>query len=359
MIEQIVELQHKGMSRAQIADALGITSNQVKYQLELSRRPEGIRQALTNTRLDGSRPMFGWRKTKNDDGTSDSVFWKNTEQEQQPEDIAERISSRLNSVSVTATVPAPAHTRKDLANFIPLFDVHLAMRVGDYGTHEAVQRLTAGMNDLFSRMPLAGECIIVNGGDFTHQNDDSNCTPRNKHPLPVDTDYLDTTDIAVDVTVAMIDSALRLHDKVTFKAVRGNHDENTPYILRAALRQRYRNEPRVSIQIDDLDFFAHQVGRNLICAHHGDLRKAPKDLVLGFAARYPELWGASVYRELHTGHKHHRHAIDLPGMLYEQHRAITPQDGYSIKNLYDAPSEMQAITYKIEGGRYGTVTHAF
>lgn len=359
MIDQIVELQHQGMKRSGIAKALGISENQVKYQLELSRKAPGIQKALVNTNLAGSKPMFGWRKTKNEDGTSDSVFWKNTDNEETVEDIADRIASRIDRVSAAPKALAPRNTRNDLVNFIPLFDVHLSMRVGDFGTHEAVERITNGMNDLYTRLPQASECIIVNGGDFTHQNDDSNQTPRNKHPLPVDTDYLDTTDIAVDVTVAMIEQALQTHARVTFKAVRGNHDENTPYILRAALRQRYRHESRVTIQTDDLDFFAHQVGNNLICAHHGDLKKNPKDLVMGFAARYSKMWGDSEYRELHTGHKHHRHAIDLPGMLYEQHRAITPQDGYSKKNLYDAPSEMQAITYKLEGGRYGTVTHAF
>lgn len=359
MIDKILELQHQGMKRAAIARQLGMTDNQVKYQLELSRKAIGIQQALTNTRLDGSKPMFGWRKTKNADGTSDSVFWKNTDNEESAEDIADRIASRMERVAAAPAILAPRTERHDLINFIPLFDVHLSMKVGDYGTHDAVKRITDGMNDMFTRLPVASECLIVNGGDFTHQNDDSNQTPRNKHPLPVDTDYLDTTDIAVDVTVAMIEQSLQTHERVTFKAVRGNHDENTPYIIRAALRQRYRNCDRVTIQTDDLDFFAHQVGNNLICAHHGDLRKNPKDLVMGFAARYPKLWGGTEYRELHTGHKHHRHAIDLPGMLYEQHRAITPQDGYSKKNLYDAPSEMQAITYKLSGGRYGTVTHAF
>lgn len=359
MIEKIVLLQQQGMKRSGIAKALGLTENQVKYQLELSRKAGGIREALRNTKLDGSKPMFGWRKIKNPDGSFDSVFWKNTDNEEQIEDIADRIAERFSRVTPAATVVSPHDTRDDLVNFIPLFDVHLSMKIGSYGTDSAVKRIMLGANDLFSRIPKASECIIVNGGDFTHQNDDTNQTPKNKNPLPVDTDYLDTTDVAIDVTVAMIEQALQTHARVTFKAVRGNHDENTPYIIRAALRQRYRNEPRVDIQIDDLDFFAYQAGRNLICAHHGDLRKNPKDLVLGFAARYPALWGDTEYRELHTGHKHHRHAIDLPGMLYEQHRAITPQDGYSKKNLYDAPSEMQAITYKKEGGRYGTVTHAF
>lgn len=359
MIDQIVQLQQQGLTRAQIAEQTGLSFNQVKYRLSATYNPQGIQDALQNTGLTGSKPMFGWRKTKNEDGTSDSVFWRADNPEDTPEDIIDRITSRINRIKPTVPTSTASRTCDDLVNFMPLFDVHLAMRIGDYGTHAAVERLTKGSIDLLNRAPPSAECIIVNGGDFTHQNDDSNATPRSKHPLPVDTDYLYTSDVATDVTVALIDRALQSHDRVTFKAVRGNHDENTPVILRAALRQRYRNEPRVSIQVDDLDFFAYRIGRNLLCAHHGDLRKQPKDLVLGFAARYPELWGDTVYRELHTGHKHHRHAIDLPGMLYEQHRAISPRDVYATKHLYDAPSEMQLITYKMEGGRYGTVTHAF
>ena len=305
-------------------------------------------------------PALVWAKTKDPDGTSYSTLLKPAAVEESPEDILERLKVRLEAIRPAPSIARPKSTDDKLLNFLPLFDVHLSMRVGDYGTAQAVERLREGSSDILDRLPRASHVVIVNGGDFTHQNDPSNLTPQSKHPLPVDMEYDDTTDIATDVTVEIIEKALRVSDRVIYQPLRGNHDPNTARILRAALRQRYRRCERVEILTDNTDFFARRWKNNLLCAHHGDIRgKQAKDLVLGFASRYAEAWGKSKYRELWVGHLHHIKSQEFPGMLVNQCRAICPKDRHSIEGLWESESEMVGVTYHENGGRYSGANHYF
>lgn len=359
---EAAELVEKHGSVTEAAKAAGIPRTTLQSRYNKYRATKDVDPAVSEgMRAVGTQmvPQLVWAKTKSEDGTSYSALLKPVRPEEDPGDIAERIAERLNNVRPAPAIHRPKATRSDLRTFIPVFDVHLSMRVGSYGTAEAVQRLTEGSTDLLERSPPAECTIILNGGDFSHQNDPSNLTPQSKHPLPVDAEYDDTTDVATDVTAVMIDRALTHSDHVIYKALRGNHDPQTARILRAALRQRYRNESRVTIEDSGLDFFAHEWSGNLICAHHGDIRRKPQDIVLGFASKYAEAWGRTVYRDLWTGHLHHVKVLEFAGMTTNQVRAVCPADRHSDENLFSSQSEMIAVTYRQGGGRYGVLQHMF
>lgn len=354
-------------SKGAAARALGIPENTFRKRVQRAiergfakHQDEAIEQAMDAV---GTRMVPGlvWAKTKEENGTSYSVLLKPAKEEGPSyEDIADRIAERISRIPAAPVVIRPKVPASDLRNFVPWFDVHLAGKIGSYGTAEAVARLIDGTKEVISRAPAAECTIILNGGDFTEQNDPSNQTPSSKHPLSVDGEYDDTTDIATEVTVAAIDFALTRSTHVIYKAIRGNHDPNTARILRAALRQRYRNSKRVRIDDEGIDFFAHEYGANLICAHHGDIKgKQPKDYVMAMAAKYPEAWGRTRFRELWTGHKHHLLTQEFPGMTTYQVRAITPANRYAQENLFLSESEIQCATYRKTGGRMGYTVHQF
>ncbi|MGB1215054.1 MAG: helix-turn-helix domain-containing protein [Pikeienuella sp.] len=353
-------------SQQKAADALGIGRSTLRGRLNRAKQylnaPEGQKAALEVSGLDVGTARHGWRVIRHNDGSRDSVFWKAEDSETSPEDVLEQISDRLDNIRPAPAIHRPEQTRSDIRNFLPLFDVHLSMRVGDYGTTQCVDRLKNGVTDILERAAPAECTIILNGGDFTEQNDPSNLTPQSKHPLAVDAEYDDTTDVATDVTAWMIEHALKKSDHVIYKPIKGNHDPNTARILRAALRQRYRNESRVTIDADGIDFFAHLWEGNFIAGHHGDLKKSPMEYVLGFAAKYPALWSGSVFRELWTGHLHHKKtplSHDQTGMGFNQVRAIVPLGRYANENLLNSPSEMIGVTYRKGGGRLNELNHFF
>lgn len=344
-----------------VAEAMGISNDKaarwIKCGLAARERDPAINAGMeaVGTNL---TPAGMWIKTpKTKDGISHSIYIKPS---QAPDDIIERIADRVERIFPIPAIQRPTQTASNLCNFFPLFDVHLSMRVGDYGTSAAVDRLREGAEHVMGRVPAAESCIILNGGDWSHQNDDSNQTPRSKHPLPIDRDYETTTDISTDLTVELILRALERHDHVTYKALRGNHDPNTALILRAALRQRFRDEPRVTIDDDGIDFFCHLWRANLICGHHGDIRgKRPPDIAMAFAALKPEEYSRAKHREIHTGHLHHLKSQEMPGWVWYQHRPICPMDRHAVQDLWVSGSEMTGITYHERGARYGQVTHIF
>lgn len=357
---QAVRLREQGLSNAQIGADMGITKEAARCLIKRAKKwagaPEGVQNAVRNVGIDNMAIVSGgWLKTK-----EASIQFRLPRQEAEPpEDIAERIADRINRIQPAPEVHRRLPTSSQFRNFIPLFDVHLSMRVGSYGTAACVDRLREGTEEIVGRMPAAECTIILNGGDFTEQNDPSNQTPKNRHPLSVDGEYDDITDIAADVTIEIIEAARRKSDKVIYKALRGNHDPNTARILRAGLRQRFRDDPSVEIDVEGIDFFAHAWEGNMIAGLHGDVAIKPKDIVLAFAARYPALWFQSWFRELFYGHRHHSQVAEFPGMLATQLRAVAPMGIHARENLYTSLSEMLAITYQKGGGRWGTWPHTF
>lgn len=354
-------------SKGAAARALGVPVNTFRNRIKVAiergfakHQDEAIEQAMDAV---GTRMVPGlvWAKTKEENGTSYSVLLKPAKGDALSyEDIADKIAARISKIAPAPMLIRPKSPASDLRNFVPWFDVHMAGKIGSYGTAEAVTRLIEGTREVLERAPSAECTIILNGGDFTEQNDPSNQTPQSKHPLAVDGEYDDTTDIATEVTVAAIDHALQKSSHVIYKAIKGNHDPNTARILRAALRQRYWKSKRVTIDDGGIDFFAHEFGANLICAHHGDIRgKQPRDYVMAMAAKYPEAWGRTRFRELWTGHKHHLLTQEFPGMTTYQVRAITPANRYAQENLFLSESEIQCATYRLAGGRMGYTVHQF
>ena len=276
-----------------------------------------------------------------------------------PEEIADRIVARMNGINAAPAVPAPAACADDLLNFLPLYDVHLGQRVGSFGTAEAVERLRTGVNDVIDRAPAAGTMVILNGGDFTEANDNSALTPQSKHPLAVDVDFDDISDIAVDITVEIIDRALSASDRVVYQGLKGNHDPAIAVALRQALRMRYRDEPRFEL-LDGLDLFTYSFGSNLLAGIHGDQKVSKAEsLTLAIAARHAAAWGASRNRELWRGHRHNQLSVAVPGMTLYQVNPICPPGRYATANLFTGQSDLQLVTYKHSGGRCASTVHIF
>lgn len=363
---EVWALHLEGHSGRTIATMLGKSETTVRGLLTRAKAyhemPDGQREAIAAVRMDHATVQGGWVKTSPDEnGISHSVRWKAPEVEADaPEDVLDRIADRLNRIAPAPYVKRVATPSTSLRNFIPLFDVHLSMRVGTYGTAQAVERLRTGIRHLVECSPAAECTILLNSGDFTENNDPSNLTPQSKHPLAVDAEYDDTTDVAVEVTAEMIDVALTRSDHVIYKALKGNHDPNTARILRAALKQRYRLDPRVTVETGGLEFFAHEWEGNLIGGFHGDIKRNIKDIVLGFSDRYCEMFARTKRcRELFHGHLHHELVQDVGGWRSIRVRAICPGGRHAEENLFNTPSQMSAVTYKAGGGRFGSLDHVF
>lgn len=341
------------------AQALGMDANALqKWRDSKARKIDPAMQAAMRAVKTDMMPAMAWLKTAPDeDGNSFSVMLKPAQDA--PEDVLSRIAERMAQIVPIGPIPAPLETSADRLNFVPVFDCHIGMRTGSYGTAEAVDRLKRGFRDVLDRAPPAATTIILNGGDFTEANDNSALTPQSKHPLAVDMDFSDLIDIATDVTIDLIEYALARSDRVVYQALEANHDPAATIAIRQGLRQRYRDNPRFHMP-DGQEVFTYEWEGNLIAGIHGDQKNSkPESLTLAIASRHAAAWGAAKRRELWRGHNHKEITVNVPGMRVYQVNPICPPGRYANRNLFTGESDIQCVTYGKGGGRRATTVHIF
>lgn len=297
----------------------------------------------------------GWIKT---DGAS--LYFQQPSIKAEPEDIAQRVRAALEDVEPIQPVSPPAETTDSLLTLYPLPDAHIGQlswgqETGeDYDLKIAAKRIKGGIAECLSAAPASREAVLVAMGDWLHIDNQDNRTPASKHQLDADGRFQKVLDVGISVLAATAEALVAKHQVVTVVIQRGNHDETAYLAVLFALAERYRDEPRISVQRKPGEFFVTEWGRCLLASCHGDKAKAER-LVMYLADKWPEMWGRTKYRYLFTGHLHHHKSQDLGGVHWEQLRAITAKDAYAASHAYSGRSEMQAITYDRQRGEISRV----
>lgn len=291
---------------------------------------------------------------KDPEGDSVYVYFGKNEKASGQDEL-ERIREAMIGIPLAPLVLPPAYVDDDLLTIYPLADAHVGMvawgkETGeDYDTSLAVARITDWVGRCVAASPAAGTALILDVGDLMHADDQTNQTPRSKHVLDVDTRHYRTIEVTIAALVTSVQLALMKHARVIVRILPGNHNPHSYMAIMFALAERYREEPRVTIQKVPGEFFVHQFGQCMIAAHHGDKAKADR-MVLFLADQYAETWGATKHRFLFTGHLHHHKSQDIGGVTWEQLRAVTARDAYAVSHAYTARAQLQGITLHRDRG---------
>jgi hypothetical protein len=197
---------------------------------------------------------------------------------------------------------------------------------------------------------------VLGGGDLTHADNNMNRTSRSSNPLDVDGRHQKIIETAAMLMVHTIDEALKRNKHVIVRNLKGNHDEETAPAIAWFLLAWYRNEPRVTVDVDQSLFFYHQFGKVMIGATHGHEAKLT-DMPQIMAHRQAEMWGATRFRYAHGFHVHHKskYATEGGGVLMESHQAPIPQDAWHFGSGYVSGRSLQSITYHRDFGEIGRV----
>lgn len=357
--ETVSLYQQLGTQRA-VARHLELDPKAIRDRLDLAKR-RGLLPANPDPAVNAGMEAVGttitpagmWIKTpKDEDGIARSIYIKPSQAE---DDVLERIKEAFEGIEPAKPVAAPEVVHADLCTTYPIADAHLGLRAwhketgSDYDTDIASERIRNWMAQCVAASPAAETAIVLDVGDYTHANDDTNQTPRSKHVLDVDTRMYRTLDIGIATIGGAVESALTKHKIVRVCILPGNHNPTIYLAIMFALAERYRNEPRVIVHKQPGEFFLHEFGKVMIAAHHGDKAKADR-LVHFVADEYAEAWGRTKHRFLFTGHLHHHKSQDIGGMKWEQLRAVTERDAYAVSHAYAARAQLQAITYHRDRG---------
>lgn len=357
--ETLAALHQHDFNKTFAAKDLGVNESTVRKRfLEAKVRglhlSAGAREAMEATSLSGAEIAGGWRHAYDADGKKiEAVRWAVPKQELELESVLERAASVFADLPKAPPIPSPKHTSADLLTLYPLFDVHMGMHAwGDetgsdnYDLKLSTSDMHMAVGNVMALSPNSEEAVLLIGGDFFHGDDNTNQTPRNKHPLDVDGRHFKVLDTGIEVVAATIERLASKHRKVTVRVLRGNHDEHSHMVLTLALAQRYRSHDRIAVDKSPRDIFMHQWGKCLIAAHHGDKQK-PEQLAMVLAEICP-FWSESPYRTVFTGHRHIEEMKGFPGITWERFRAFCPPDAYG--SQFAPRRAMHALTFHRETG---------
>ena len=331
--QETYDLVKSGLSIQQVADHLGETKECIKSRWRGAKAfSEADPSAQTAAKAVGAGviPNAYWAKV---DGIS--AYFK-------PEQTADKRDLLADIAEAFADIPAYVPSAvtaddNDLLTVYPLYDLHAGLmaygretRGPDFDLDWFGIDLATAIARLNSRVPKSGHALVIIGGDAIHINDQTNETPGHKHKLDADGRFEKIADVAIASIANAIEAIAERHARVSVVVIRGNHDESSHIILKAALKQRYRNVGRIGFPIihgaDKSEVFWIQHGKVMIAAHHGDKMK-PETLAM-ICADQCRFWSDTRHRVILTGHRHHLRVLDMPGLTHYTMRAFAPADAY-------------------------------
>lgn len=186
--------------------------------------------------------------------------------------------------------------------------------------------------------------LYVVGSDFFNVDNIDNTTTKGT-PQDEDTRWQKTFSKGVQIAR---DQALKLSQiaPVEIIVIGGNHDRQKSYFLGSVLEAYFYNNDNITVNNSPQNRKYIQYGQCAIGFAHGDKvpEKAWNEI---FAAEQPQLWGATKYREMHTGDKHHlvkkNNSIivnenntvkEYKGCTFRITRSIASLDDYHYSNGY-------------------------
>ena len=354
------ELHLQGMSGRAIARHVGVTENSVRQRLTGARKHAeadgAIQGAMSSVGMQDAGPLHsGWIKSE-----GASLYFQMPKDKSANVNVTEIVREAFEGIPACPPIPNPREFSEGLLTVYPIFDAHIGMRASSHESGEdmdndmAEKRITNGIGQCVASSPASEQAVVLIGGDALHANDQTAMTPKSKHVLDVASSFADAVDVAIRTFAACVEMAAAKHKSVIVSVIQGNHDRDAYLSILYALRERYRDNPRIEVQRKGGEFFVMEWGRVMLASHHGDKAKAER-LVMHMADEWAEMWGRTRYRFYFTGHMHHSKMQDIGGVQVEQMRAAAPRDAYAASHSYSSRSELQAIIYHKDSGEVSRV----
>lgn len=289
--------------------------------------------------------------------------WVKTRAEPNPVDAVEAIKAALVDFEPRAPfIAPPAANDNELLTLIPCNDWHINLLAWEGETSEnwdlklADETIGKAVEEVIGRSPPSAYAVVLGGGDLLHADNQENKTARSGNVLDCDGRYAKGLMVASRLMVRTVDAALHRHQNVIVRILKGNHDEHSAVAIAYFLLAWYRDEPRVTVDVDQSVFWWFRFGSVMLGGCHGHTTK-PHDLAGIMAHRRAEDWGATKHRYIHTFHLHHsaKYATEGQGVITEVHQAPVPQDAWHFASGFLSGRSLQAITYH---QRFGEVSRA-
>ena len=291
------------------------------------------------------------------------IKWVKTTEQPSAIDLVETLKAAfLDYEPAAEPAPAPVFVADDLLTLVPANDWHINLLTWARETGQnwdlkiAEPTIGNAIEDAINRSPPAGKAIVLGGGDLVHADTNDNRTAMSGNVLEADGRHQKGLEVAQRLMVRTIDAAVRQNGEVLVRILKGNHDEYSSVAIAYFLAAWYRNEPRVTVDVDASLFFWHRFGKVMLGATHGHTVKL-KDMASIMAHRRAADWGATKFRYVHGFHIHHqsKFATEGGGVISESHQAPIPQDAWHYGAGFLSGRSVQTIQYHRDFGEVGRV----
>lgn len=229
----------------------------------------------------------------------------------------------------------------------------------DYDLEISTAGYKRAIPDLISRTDgfRPEKALLVFGHDQINLDNRQGSTEAGT-PQDNDTRYPKVFDRSCDLSVWTIDLCLKHYGRVEVIMVPGNHDYLSTFHLGKYLTSWYRRVPNVQINNDPVFRKYWEYGVNMLMLTHGNKGKLEK-YAGTMASEQPEMWGRTKWREAHTGDKHHRRTIELPGATVRILPSLRPPCAWSSENHFvGSIRAAEAFVWNKGEGMVGTAVHS-
>lgn len=352
-LEYLEAIERYG-SQNKAAKALGVARNALQDSIKSVKRKAARQlpgQHDYTKRVPDGYAIQGVSQYIDKDGKVAGQWIKsNVDMARQSELMRAAMAAMSAEVPRLEPVPGPAHSASALCTVYTLTDCHVGMRAwhreggADWDLKIAEDTLLGCFAQMVAASPDASVGFVNQLGDFLHQDNINAVTPASGHLLDADGRFSKVVQTAIRVIRRVVEMALRKHERVVLLLAEGNHDTSSSIWLRSLFAALYENEPRISVITSELPYYVHQHGQTMLAFHHGHLSKNDQ-LPMLFAAQFPRVWGDTLKRYVHTGHRHHTEEKEHSGVTVIQHPTLSARDAYAARGGWISERSATAITY--------------
>ena len=260
----------------------------------------------------------------------------------------------------------PTHISTSLIDFnsdketvnveISLSDYHLAKKVvnGDNSIKTRKETYIGVIGDLLSKILSnynIDTIVFPISNDFFHTDNYQNQTTAG---TPQDTivDYAQEYEEGFDLLVQAITLLSRYCSEVEVLLVQGNHDKTKSFYVAHALDVYFKNNDRIFFDRDDSTLKGITLGNTFIGYHHGNCKLEDLPLLFATHPTHSSEFGNAIYREVHTGDKHHYMAKEVKGVRIQQMPSLSGTDKWHRDNNFvHSIRAAIALVYDSEKGK--------
>jgi hypothetical protein len=273
----------------------------------------------------------------------------------------EALKDQAKSEIVRAFAPAIVQASGGHMLEIDIFDLHAGKLAwsketgwDNYDTKIAIQLYNHALEALIERTagyPIE-EILLVTGNDLLNSDNPEGTTTRGT-PQDSDGRFHKTFGLVRQMIVTAIER-LRTIAPVVVPMIPGNHDKMAVWHLGDSLECYFHRAPGVRIDNAPRQRKYHEFGKVMLMLTHGDKGKHP-DYPLLMATEEPKMFGRTLYREAHIGHRHEGKLREFHGVRVRTLSALCAPDAWHSEEQYVGNQrEAQAFVWGREDGLMST-----